>query len=597
MLIRIGLVVVLVLALPTSFARAQEEAVTVIPDKPAGVVGEKPEVVDRERPQAAQEQPEAAATDSTELQKVNAACRIILDSSKADDTAKANATKWGECVKTRQWGNMKARYVGMGKNADGTWYVRLQDFKGEKAEVLYNKLDPANQQVLRDIWQLKFSIAKYAEQPEIVAEAKALEESRATARANAAKAAEERKKQLVNKRTLGGTKSRHHATNVRNQRTLSGQGQEIPWEKNKDAELEVFKSMNEGMLPAIKSTISAYTPQQKAKTLENAIWLFVNLTPKLDEKTIIAKNGLKSTIPAPRAFDNAALIGGCLSCDKDDTLNDLSSQPQTLQTLSMVRFSETDPVHFAGGAWLTSKEGKFPAELDANQQQKIIPAFGLCAYVPILHGGTTGAYWAKKLAVPLYTPNFNDGSVLHLSDAVKIDAGFPTPSQIEKAKEFGEYKSWHGWDYSADGDRIAKYNKFKDDFIEDSHHPSDFNRSAVAALFRRYVRQVIEEIEPNRLKDDAVFAKMRSGVPVRVEGGQPDAQTLQPSAGNTQVSEPHMTYKHWNVFCTNCSYKDSGVCQYRDGIETGASDGGPRCRGGETCTHCNKGKLVVQWRD
>ncbi len=163
MLVRISLVVVLVLALPTSFATAQEETVPVIPDKPAGVVGEKPEAVDRERPQAAQEQPAAAATNTTELQKVNAACRTILNSSKADETAKANATKWGECVRTRQWGKIKARYVGMGKNADSSWWVRVQNFKGEQTDIPYNSLDAASQQVLGDVWQLTFSIPKSAE--------------------------------------------------------------------------------------------------------------------------------------------------------------------------------------------------------------------------------------------------------------------------------------------------------------------------------------------------------------------------------------------------------------------------------------------------
>lgn len=154
MFARSGSIVVFVLMLPTSLATAQE-------------------------------QPEAAANDAAELKNINTACRLILDSSKADDTAKANAIKWGVCVKTRQWGDVKARYIGMGKNADGAWCVRVQDFKGEKTELLYNKLDPASKQVLKDIWQLKVSIPKCAAKPEIAQELKKAEAAKARVLENA----------------------------------------------------------------------------------------------------------------------------------------------------------------------------------------------------------------------------------------------------------------------------------------------------------------------------------------------------------------------------------------------------------------------------
>ena len=149
-----------------AFVRQQvaPNAAGVVGEKPTAAVQEKPAAPDQEKPAAAQDTPQASATDVAELQKVNAACRSILDSPAATPVAKGNVLKWGQCVKTRDWGDIKARYVGIGKNADGTWWVQVQDFKGEKKVLPYDDLDAASQQVLKDIRQLKFAILKDAPQ-------------------------------------------------------------------------------------------------------------------------------------------------------------------------------------------------------------------------------------------------------------------------------------------------------------------------------------------------------------------------------------------------------------------------------------------------
>lgn len=133
----------------------------------------------------AQEKPEASQTDATELQKVNEACQTILGSAAADETIKKKAQRWKECVKFRMWGDTKFAYVNMGKNADGSWWVCVRQFNGAKVVLPYDGLDAESQQVLKDIWQLKYWLPRDAAKPEIAKEQQDI-------RAAAKKAEEER---------------------------------------------------------------------------------------------------------------------------------------------------------------------------------------------------------------------------------------------------------------------------------------------------------------------------------------------------------------------------------------------------------------------
>jgi len=60
---------------------------------------------------------EQTTSEAHELANVNQACRVILRSTQAAETSKNNAKKWTECVRTCQWGDIEARYLGFGKGA------------------------------------------------------------------------------------------------------------------------------------------------------------------------------------------------------------------------------------------------------------------------------------------------------------------------------------------------------------------------------------------------------------------------------------------------------------------------------------------------
>lgn len=103
----------------------------------------------------------------TELQRVNAACRVILGSPTSESAARADARKWADSVKTRPWGDVKARYIDTGKDEKGAWWVRVQKYNGEQLVLSYDSLDATSQQVLKDIWQLKYSILRALPKPEV----------------------------------------------------------------------------------------------------------------------------------------------------------------------------------------------------------------------------------------------------------------------------------------------------------------------------------------------------------------------------------------------------------------------------------------------
>jgi hypothetical protein len=111
-------------------------------------------------------------SNTMELQKVSQACRTILNSSAADPAVQAMANRWSYCAKTRQWGDVTGRYIDMGKDEKGVWWVRAQKYNGEQVVIPYGKLDAASQQLLNEIWQLKYAILKAAAKPEILEEAK-----------------------------------------------------------------------------------------------------------------------------------------------------------------------------------------------------------------------------------------------------------------------------------------------------------------------------------------------------------------------------------------------------------------------------------------